>query len=359
MKAFVTGATGFIGGALAAALVEKGWQVSVLVRPSSRASLQMKEQFKLVEGDLGEPLPDLKRELEGCDAVFHAGAIRDRYGTPAADYRRVNEGGTQRLLKASLGRARRFVYVSSVGVYGSPGVLDIDESFPRASSGGRHAYHETKAAGELVVEAAAAAHRGEIETTIVRPTITYGPGDRDGMLTRLTAMIAAGKFIRTGRGLNFLHLTYIDDIVQGIMLAGQHPRAHGEDFILAGPEPIRLQELVQMIEQTVGRKPSRLYIPEGPARLAAWLLESVHQLGSAAGLSIFHSAPLITRSKINTLCLNRSFSSGKAAELLGYQPCVDLKDGLRRTLEWMAASGLLSLPYARSRSAFDSSKTVG
>ena len=128
--------------------------------------------------------------------VFHAAAIRNRWATSAAEYRRANVEGTRRLLDASVGQARRFVYVSSVGVLGWPGVQGIDESFPTDVHSAKVGYHSTKAEAEQVVRA----RGGEIEAVVARPTITYGPDDADGMVTRLIDMIARGRFLRVGRG---------------------------------------------------------------------------------------------------------------------------------------------------------------
>ena len=79
---------------------------------------------------------------------------------------------------------------------------------------------------------------------MARPTITYGPDDADGMVTRLIAMIARGRFVRVGRGENHVHLTYIDDMIRGLILTGTHPAAAGQTFILAGPRSIAVRDLV-------------------------------------------------------------------------------------------------------------------
>ena len=226
MIALVTGATGFIGGSLAESLSESGWEVRVLVRASSRRRGRWSERYRVFEADLDGSLAVLEEAVAGCDLVFHAAAIRDRWGTSPEQYRRVNVEGTRRLLAATAGRAPRFVYISSVGVLGWPGVDGIDESFPINVRPGEIDYHGTKAAAEQLVHAMGR----RMSTVVVRPTITYGPGDKDGMLTRLIRLIARGRFVRIGRGDNRLHLTYIEDLVQGLILAGTSPSASGETF---------------------------------------------------------------------------------------------------------------------------------
>jgi dihydroflavonol-4-reductase len=341
MIALVTGATGFIGGALATSLAADGWEVRVLVRPSGRARLAGAERYRVFEADLSGPAPVLEEAAAGCDVVFHAASIRDRWGTSPEEYRRANVEGTRLLLAAATGRAARFVYVSSVGVLGWPGVDGIDESFPLSVRPGEADYHGTKAAAEQLVRM----WPGELKKVVVRPTITYGPGDRDGMLTRLIGMVAHGRFLRIGRGENHFHLTYIDDMVRGLVLAGTHQAAPGETFILAGPRSLAVREMVALVEQHLGLTPRTLYLPETLARPAAWAVESLWKLGAAIRLPLPVGGPPVTPTKLNILCAHRSFSSDKAARLLGYAPQADYQEGLIRTLAWMRESGLLPAPH--------------
>jgi nucleoside-diphosphate-sugar epimerase len=340
MIAVVTGATGFIGGSLADSLSASGWEVRVVVRPSSRTRLRGSERYRVFEADLAGSAGALEEAVAGCDVVFHAAAIRDRWGTSPEEYRRVNVEGTRRLLVAAAGRAPRFVYISSVGVLGWPGVDGIDESFPVDVRPGEIDYHGTKAAAEQLVRAG----RAGVETVIVRPTITYGPGDADGMLTRLISLIARGRFVRIGRGENRLHLTYIDDLVQGLILAGTHPSASEETFILAGPGPILVRELIAQIDEALGLEPSSLYLPESLARQIARGVEAAYR--AAGGLGRFRpwTSPPVTSDKLNVLCAHRSFSSAKAARLIDYAPRIDYPEGLSSTLAWMRRMQLLPSP---------------
>jgi dihydroflavonol-4-reductase len=338
MRVLVTGATGFIGGALAAGLAEKGYDVRVLMRPTSRNKLARPDRYHVVEADLDADAGLLRNAVASCDVVFHAAAIRNRWATSAAEYRQANVEGTQRLLNASVGQARRFVYVSSVGVLGYPGVEGIDESFPTDVHSATVSYHSTKAEAEQIVRA-----RGhEIEAVVARPTITYGPDDADGMATRLIDMIARGRFVRVGRGENHVHLTYIDDMVRGLILTGTHPAAAGQTFILAGPRSIAVRELVALIEQSLGLAPRTLYIPEAAARPIAWGVEFLYRLASVLCGPGRVSWPPLTRDKIDVLCVHRGFSSEKASKLLGYAPRVDYAEGLAHTFAWMAEQGQLN-----------------
>jgi nucleoside-diphosphate-sugar epimerase len=155
-------------------------------------------------------------------------------------------------------------------------------------------------------------------------------------------MIARGRFVRVGRGENHVHLTYIDDMIRGLILTGTHPAAAGQTFILAGPRSIAVRELVALVEQSLGLAPRTLYIPEGVARPLSWGVECLYRLASVLTPPGRLGCPPVTRDKIDTLCIHRSFSSVKAANLLGYAPRVDYDEGLAHTLAWMTEEGLLN-----------------
>ncbi len=326
--AFITGATGFIGGALAAHLHQRGWQVTAGVRPGSEDKLPARPPFGVCIAPLDAIPP---RVLQGR-VVFHAAAIRNRWGTPPSRYHQVNVLGTQAVLRAAIqGRARRFVYISSVGVYGWPGLAMMDEDTPLDASPAASPYHRSKIAAEQVVRAFA----GDLETVIVRPTITCGPGDRDGMLTRLLSMLACGRFIPIGRGRNTIHLTDIADLCRGLELAGTHPLAAGETFILSGARPVQMRTLLAKACALLDRPLPPLFIPT-PLALAVGV-------GMRACYRALHlpGEPLVTPEKVYNLTVRRAFSHRKAAQRLGYTPEISLDAMLRRTLAWMREENLL------------------
>jgi len=329
VRALVTGGSGFVGGHLVRALLARGYAVRALVRSTSRTDGLA--GVELACGDVTDAA-SCRAAVAGVNVVYHLAAIRDRWGTPYADYVAVNVEGTRNLLEAAAGQAERFVYCSSVGVLGYPGVLGIDESFPLRPDDGKVFYHRTKAqAEEMVLDFA---RQGRLSTTVIRPAITYGPGDDWGMVTRLIAMLKRGTFVPVGNGHNYLHLCYISDTVQGLILSGESERSAGQVYIIAGAEPITLNDLVTRICGLLGRKPPHWHVPARLARMAGWLLEGMYSTQAHLGLRVLGQTPFLTRDKVDTLVINRGFSTRKAQRELGYAPTVDYDEGLRRTVAW-------------------------
>ena len=321
MKVAVTGAAGFLGKHLVDAWRAAGWEVLPIVRAvdarSPAGSRAMDEVLAT---------PSL---LEGAEALVHSAAIRHRYGARPDAYRASNVDLVARLLEAAAGRVRRFVHVSSVGVYGFPSDLPIRETHPFAP---RTLYSATKVRAEKL--AAELAPKHGVELTIVRPTIIYGPGDTNGMLDKMVRMIRAGTYRIVGDGSNVLHHTHIDDMVQGIGQAATHPGAAGEDFILAGPETTTLLELSELVAEAAGRKLPRVHVPLGFARaVAAGVAVLRYQ-----GIAFVTKEPPVDDEKLDVMCVSQSFDSGKAMRLIGYAPRVRYREGVARTLSEVTPS---------------------
>jgi nucleoside-diphosphate-sugar epimerase len=321
----ITGATGFIGGCLARHLVAQGHQVRALVRREAPELAMC--GVELVRADIGDAnaLPPVLRDM---DAVFHLAAVRDVWGTPETVYRQINVDATRALLAAArVAGVPRFVYCSSVGVARYAGNLAADETLPFSPPTSQVLYHCTKARAEQIAR--------DAQAVVVRPVITYGPGDENGFLTRLIALLAQGRFLGIGNGRNHVDLVYVDDLVAG-MVAALEKGAPGRVYILSGTAPIEVRVLVDEICTLLGRKPPRISIPTPIALLAGWGMELVwKRVLTPLGWSA--QAPFITRDKVATLTVDRGFSHARAALELGYRPQVDYNEGLKRTLDWMRA----------------------
>ena len=337
MKILITGATGFIGRNLAIALRDHGHEVRALVRPASVA--QLPKGITPIQDDLAHPT-QLSDTLQDTQTVYHLAAVRDQWGVPYQVYRQVNVEGTRALLQAAAaGDVRRFIYCSSVGVAEYPGKLDADETLPHHWERSKHNYHHTKALAEdLTLEYA---REKQLATTVVRPCITYGPGDTWGMIPRMAAMLARGRYVMAGAGRNHIHLAYIDDVVQGLLLAGECEQAIGQPYILVGPAPIRMADLVARLCTVLQVAPPRWRLPAAPLWLAGALLEVVYTIKNRLGIKALGQVPFLTRSKVDTVTLDSAFSAAKARAELGYQPRVDYDEGLQRTVEWCRAHDFL------------------
>ncbi len=324
MRILVTGATGFIGGHLTRHLLARGYNVRALVRRESPSLIDL--GAALAYGDLTDA-EAMRAAVENVEAVFHLAAMRDKWHTPESVYQRVNVEGTQHLLKAADDAGvRRFVYCSSVGVARYPGNLEADETLPFSEPTSQVLYHHTKAEAERMAL--------DAQAIVVRPVITYGPGDERGFVTRLIALLRRGQRFWIGDGRNHVDLVYVDDLVDGMRHALEHGRA-GRRYILSGTAPIRVQLLVDKICNLAGKSPPRIHIPTPCARLVGWGMETLYRTGERMGLELDGQAPFITRDKIATLTVDRGFSHARAKRELGYEPRIGYDEGLRRTLDWL------------------------
>lgn len=317
----VTGAAGFIGAHLVRGFDARGSTVVPLVRnlgPQSPAGALT------LEDALSDP-----SLLSGVEIVVHAAAVRHRYGVDSAEYRASNVELVERAMRASAAAGvRRFVLVSSVGVYGFPARLPVTESHPYAP---RTMYSATKVEAEM--RARRVARECGIEIVIVRPTIVYGPGDRNGMLDKMAAMIRAGIYRVVGSGNNVLHHTHIDDVVDGVWLASTVAPA-GEDFILAGPEHTTLAALSALVARAVGRELPRRHVPASVARTLATGIDAL----AYGGIAFTRREPPINHEKLDIMTLSIHFDTSKARRMLGFDPQVGYEEGVLRTLrgEWPA-----------------------
>jgi nucleoside-diphosphate-sugar epimerase len=314
--AAVSGAAGFIGAHLVRGFEARGTRVTPLVRivadrsPSGATALD-------------DALADPAR-LEGVDVFVHAAAVRHRYGVDESQYRASNVDLVERALRAAAAaRIGRFVLVSSVGVYGFPSKLPVTEAHPYAP---RTLYSATKVEAEM--RARRTAREVGIPLCIVRPTIVYGPGDRNGMLDKMAAMIRAGAYRVVGPGDNVLHHTHVDDIVEGVWLASTHPGAVDEHFILAGPETITLAGLSELVARAVGRPLPRARVPTALARAVATVVD----VAAHRGVAFTSREPPVNHEKLDVMTLPIWFDAAKARRVLGYAPRVGYEEGVARTL---------------------------
>lgn len=330
MKVLITGGTGFIGSRLAKRCVENGYDVSVLGREDA-SDVEVETRNKLenqgVKILIGS-VTDRNQMFEiarGMNFVFHLAAAQHEMNVPDELFRSVNVEGTRNMLDASLDAGvERFVHGSSIGVYDRDVESVVDESTLLRPD---NIYGVTKAEGEEVVREFFA----RLPCTIIRISETYGPGDR--RLLKLFRGVGKGVFFVIGNGKNIHQLIYVDDLVEGLLLAAKHPAAASETFILAGDERLTTNDMVRDIAAAVDVKQKKWRAPLWPFMLLAVILE-----GTLRPLGI---QPPLHRRRMDFFTKSFRISNTKANQLLGFQAATSFAEGTRNTANWYQENGLL------------------
>ena len=327
MRALVTGATGFTGGHLARALVARGHEVSALVRRESPEATGLADAgVVLAMGDLRDQAA-LRAATAGIDVVYHIAAMYRQAGLASEVYRAVNATAVQHLIEAAgLGGVKRVVHCSTVGVHGDIEHPPANEDAPLTPG---DVYQVTKLEGERLAREAGV--RAGVEVTIARPSGIYGPGDR--RLLKLFRGIARRRWITLGSGEIYYHLTYIDDLVEGFRLCGEHPAAANRTYILAGGEVTTLNTLVERIAEGAGVAAPTLHLPVWPVWIAGAACEAL--------CAPFGLEPPLYRRRVDFFTKSRAFDITRARTEIGFTPQVGLRDGIRRTLDWYREHGWL------------------
>ena len=328
MDALVTGATGFIGSRLAERLALRGHRVSAFgaERTPQEAERRRQLESRGIRVHIGR-LDDgalLRSLTRGVDTVFHLAAAQHESNAGARYFRAVNVEGTRNLLDAcEEAGVRRFVYGSTIGVYGSARNGRLDET---SATRPENIYGLTKLEAEREV-----ARRGALGWTIVRISETYGPGDR--RLAKLFRLVDTSIVPIIGSGTNEHHPVYVDDLVAGLELAATIPEAVGETIVLAGKDIVATRELIESIAAALGKPLRSVKLPLGPFLVAAVMCET--------GCRPFGISPPWHRRRLDFYVKRFYFSLEKAERLLGYRPTVSFRDGARETAAWYRSHGYL------------------
>ena len=319
----VTGATGLIGSHVARRAVERRYRVRAMARKGSDRSVLDGLPIEWVEGDLAEP-ESLPAAVSGAQVIVHTAAHIGDWG-PADKYRAINVVGLEHLLTAAerTGVLRRFIHVSSLGVYPARDHYGTDETAPISLSG-LDGYTRTKAEGELVVKR----HIDEwgLPAVILRPGFVYGAGERQ-VIPRLLEKFADGAMKFIGDGKKVLNNTYVGNFVDAVFLAIDNERAVGETFNIRDERLVDRLEYINTVADYLS-KPHPGHVPLWLARTAAPLIEGWARFTGK------QTAPLLTGARIKFMALNLDYSIEKAKRVLGYEPRVDFQHGIREALDW-------------------------
>ncbi|MEX0612197.1 MAG: NAD-dependent epimerase/dehydratase family protein [Pirellulales bacterium] len=318
----ITGATGLVGRHFARRAAEAGYEVQAMVRRGSDRSALDGVPVRFVEGDLAQP-ETLPAALAEADVVVHAAAHVGDWG-PAEKYRAINVVALEHMLYAAErhGRLRRWIQISSLGVYPARHHYGTDETVPPDTTG-LDGYTQTKAEAELVIQRHIRDHG--LPAVILRPGFIYGAGDRHA-LVRIIERIQAGKMKFLGRGDRVLNNTAVENLCDAILLAIEKPGIEGEIFNIRDERLVTREEFVNTIADYLG-KPHPRHVPERLGRLLVGPIETIARLRGR------QTPPLLTRAQIKFMTLNLDFSIAKAKRLLGYRPRVDFRDGIAAALD--------------------------
>ncbi|HTT03856.1 MAG TPA: NAD(P)-dependent oxidoreductase [Steroidobacteraceae bacterium] len=329
MKLLITGGTGFIGSRLALEARSRGLEVTVAgqVKTSAERARHAELLGRGVQIDQG-PLQDstyAQSLVRGCDAVIHLAAAQHEANVPDAYFETVNVIGTRKLLEASReAGVQRFVYGSTIGVYGDAAGGTLDESSPPRPV---NIYGRTKLAAEGEVSSFASS----LPTTIIRISETYGPADF--RLLKLFRALDRGRFLIIGAGTNLHQLIHVRDLVRALLLAMEHPAAVGQTVVVAGAQAMTTRDMVTQVARALGRPVPALHAPLWPFLLLAGGLELMCRP--------FGIQPPLHRRRLDFFRKSFVFDTSKAHSVLGFSPQIAFSDGAAETAAWYREHGYL------------------
>ena len=314
----ITGATGLVGSHVAEQARQKGFTVRALVRQGADTRLLQQWGCELITGDLDQP-SSLKAACENVSVIIHCAAKVGDWG-PTDDYRRVNVEGTKALLDAALlaGTLRRWVQISSLGVYEGRDHYGTDES-TQPSTSGIDGYTLTKVESELLV--CDYIKTRSLPGVVLRPGFIYGPRDRT-VLPRLLDRLQAGKFAFLGAPDKLMNNTYVGNLCEAIWLAVERDDIVGEVFNIRDPRAVTKREFIDTVCDAAGLKRPTKVVPLPVAKFLAKAMEAVWKLLKKK------EAPLLNSARIKFLGLNLDYSIDKAVRILGYHPSSDFRDAM-------------------------------
>ena len=325
-RVLITGASGFVGSAVARAFAAHGYALTLLVRPSSPRTNLAGLGCAVIEGDMKDAA-SLKRALKDARYLVHVAADYRLWARDPGEIVRNNVEGTRTVMQAALDAGlEKIVYTSSVATL-KPSHRPADETARSDEKTAIGAYKRSKVAAERVVEEMIA--RQSLPAVIVNPSTPIGPRDvkptPTGRIIVETAMGRIPAFVDTG-----LNLVHVDDVAEGHVMALQKGRI-GESYILGG-ENVALKSMLETIAPLAGRRAPRIKLPRAPLFPIAYAAEAAARFTG--------KEPFITADGLKMAKHHMFFTSAKAERELGYR-ARPYAEGLADAVKWFRDAGYL------------------
>ena len=324
MRVCVTGATGFLGGALTRRLLAEGVQVRALARPSSKADQLAVSGAAVIRGDLSDPVA-IDLAVEEAEVLYHIAAMVEAPGD-LADFLDANRGGTERVFQAALQHGvRRIIYSSSIAVYGLAAENQIiDESTPYDDQPAlRDSYSQSKIQADAFAVRFARDHAARIAVAILRPGIIFGPGKR--LPFGLLGFAAGGTNVVFANPQNRVPLNYLENLVDAMQLAARSATAEANasprQYIVLDDDQLTLAQYHQARREIDGSR--ALFFSGAPVLAAAKFAEATRMVKPTGDF---------TARQVSRALQNRHYSSQLIRRELSWSPRVPLREALRASL---------------------------
>lgn len=326
MKYLITGATGFIGPYLIRKLIDRENYCRCLARDPQKCKIPASPNLEVVAGDVTRP-ETLKGIADDIDCVLHLATLghMSNFAVPPEMFLFVNVNGTENIMREALASGvKRIVHCSSVAAMG---ICEDNPATENSRCFPHHPYGKSKLKAEERIRSLVG-NQG-LPACIVRFSMVYGPGDWRDML-KLTRLAKKGLFPKIGSRPKLTPLVHVDDAVQGILLAAEKGTP-GETYLITNAQSEPFDRIRLTIQDALGVRRFPLYAPEWVALAMASLIEK--------GFTMLGKTPPVARKNIESTIADRVFSIEKARRELGFEPRVDPKTGIKKTVRWYMENG--------------------
>ena len=323
MKILITGATGFLGGALARRLHSMGWDVTALGRNARRLDQLENEGMRAFQLDLKDKSA-MTAACKDQEIVFHCAALPSPWGNFEAFYQ-ANVIGTRNVIRGcEENKVKRLVYVSTPSLYfGYSSRMNVKETdaLPEPVSN----YAATKILAEQELDQA---FEKGLATIVIRPRAIFGPGDTV-IFPRLIPRLQSGRLPIFGDGENIVDLTYIENVVDALLLCAESPASTlGKKYNISNGESVKLWKLIERICKELNLPTPKRKISYQTANAAASVLEFIYTLIPT------QPEPPLTRISVSMMANSTTLDITAAKNELGYQPKVSVDEGFDLFMKW-------------------------